>query len=93
MPYYALLICDLVGEHVTRTSLETLRADVADLRQRLAESRSTAAQLPHRARYLHIATDFLERLLDLHDQLVDDVESEFASDEEVDDSRDRRPTR
>jgi PadR family transcriptional regulator, regulatory protein AphA len=87
-----LLICDLVGEDITRASLDTLRSDVADLRRRLAESRSTAAQLPHRARYLLIAADFLERLLDLHDQLVDDVEREFAAGEEVDDSRDRRPT-
>ena len=74
-----LLICDLVGEDVTRSSLETLRDDTADLRQRLAEARSAAAGLPHRAPYLLIVTDFLERLLDLHDQLVDDVDRKLTA--------------
>jgi DNA-binding PadR family transcriptional regulator len=72
-----LLVCDLVGEDVTRESLATLRTDVADLRERVADARATAKLLPHRARYLLIATDFLERFLDLHDQLVDDVEREL----------------
>src|SRR5215475_7770105 len=33
-----LLVCDLVGEEITRESLDTLREDVADLRARLVES-------------------------------------------------------
>jgi PadR family transcriptional regulator AphA len=75
-----LLICDLVGEDVTRASLETLRDDTADLRLRLADARSAAAQVPHRTRYLLIVADFLERLLDMHDQLVEQVERELGSD-------------
>src|ERR671922_1892124 len=35
-PLLRLLICDLVGEEVTRESLGSLRDDVADLRHRLA---------------------------------------------------------
>ena len=72
-----LLICGLVGADVTRESLATLRADVADLRERVADARTAATHLPHRTRYLLILTDFLERFLDLHDQLVDDVQDEL----------------
>jgi DNA-binding PadR family transcriptional regulator len=73
-----LLICDLVGEDVTRESLATLRDDVADLREHLDEASRTAMDYPHRARYLLIVVDFIRRLLDLHEQLVDDVEREFG---------------
>ena len=73
-----LLICDLVGEDVTRESLATLREDVADLQQRLDESERTAHALPHREKYLLVATAFLRRLLDLHLELVDEVERELA---------------
>jgi PadR family transcriptional regulator, regulatory protein AphA len=70
-----LLICDLVGEEVTRESMATLRDDIADLRDRLAESERAAAEHPHRAKYLLLVAAHLRRLLDLHEQLVDEVES------------------
>jgi DNA-binding PadR family transcriptional regulator len=73
-----LLICDLVGEDVTRESLATLRDDIADLRERLDDSERTATEYPHRAKYLLLAVDFLRRLLDAHEQLVDEVEHDFA---------------
>jgi len=74
-----LLICDLVGEEITRASMTTLRDDIADLRQRLDESEHTAREYPHRSTYLLLAVNFLRRLLDLYEQLVDDVEHEFAA--------------
>ena len=77
-PLLRLLICDLVGEEVTRTSLATLREDVEDLRARLDESEQRASGLPHREKYLLLVTDFLRRFLDLHEQLVADVERELA---------------
>jgi DNA-binding PadR family transcriptional regulator len=70
-----VLICDLVGEDVTRESLATLRDDIADLRERLDESERAAVEFPHRAKYLLLVTAHLRRLLDLHEQLVDDVEA------------------
>jgi DNA-binding PadR family transcriptional regulator len=73
-----LLICDLVGEEVTRESIATLRDDVADLRRRLDESRQRAEQLPHRAKYLLLVVDFLSRYLELNQQLADRVERELA---------------
>src|SRR4051794_41359787 len=77
-PLLRLLICDLVGEEVTRASLATLRDDLIDLRARLDDAERTASELPHREKYLLLAVDFLRRLLDLHEQLVDDVERELT---------------
>jgi len=73
-----LLICDLVGTEVTRKSLATLRDDVADLRRRLDQSESSAAELPHRAANLRIVLDFLRGLLDLHEELVERVDRELT---------------
>jgi len=75
-----LLICDLVGEAVTRESMGTLREEIAALRERVDDSARAAAEYPHRAAYLLLVVDFLRRFLDLHEQLVDEVEREFATD-------------
>ena len=73
-----LLVCDLVGEAVTRESLLTLRADIEDLRRRVEESERAALELPHRAKYLLLTTRFLHGLLDLHLELVAEVERDFV---------------
>jgi PadR family transcriptional regulator, regulatory protein AphA len=86
-----LLICDLVGEEVTRESMSTLRDDIADLRERLDDSERAAREYPHRATYLLLVVDFLRRLLDLHEQLVDDVEREFATPQEPSTPANSRP--
>jgi DNA-binding PadR family transcriptional regulator len=69
-----LLVADLVGEETTRASLAALRDDVAELQARLAEGEASAEQLPHRRTYLLLVNGFLRRLLDLHLELVDDLE-------------------
>ena len=74
-----LLICDLVGEKVTRESLATLRDDIEDLRSRLDEAEQAAHELPHREKYLLLVVGFLRRLLDLHVELVDDAERELTA--------------
>ena len=66
-----------MGEAATRESIATLREDIADLSSRVAESEAAARALPHRAKYLLIVTGFMRGLLDLHLQLVDDVEREL----------------
>ena len=76
-PLVRLLIADLVGEPATRASLAALREDVADLQARLAATAAGAAELPHRSKYLALATDFRRRLLDLHLELVDAIEREL----------------
>ena len=77
-PLLRLLICDLVGEQVTRASLATLRDDLQDLHARLDESQERAGELPHREKYLLLVVDFLRGFLELHEQLIDDVERDFA---------------
>jgi DNA-binding PadR family transcriptional regulator len=73
-----LLIADLVGEAATRQGIGALRDDIADLLDRLDESEASAETLPHRRKYLLLANGFLRRLLDLHVELVDQVEHELA---------------
>ena len=77
-PLLRLLMCDLVGEKVTRESLATLRDDIADIWWRLDAAEESAHGLPHRERYLLLVVDFLRRLLQLHLHLVDEVERELA---------------
>jgi DNA-binding PadR family transcriptional regulator len=79
-PLLRLLLADLVGEAVTRESMVTLRDDIADLVERLDASEEAAAALPHRAKYLLLVNDFLRRLVDLHLDLVAEVERELAPD-------------
>jgi DNA-binding PadR family transcriptional regulator len=76
-PLLRLLIADIVGEEVTRESIGTLREDIADLRVRVAEQRASASELPHREKYLGIVVGFLDRLLDLHEDYIDEVEREL----------------
>ena len=77
-PLLRLLICDLVGEKVTRESMATLRDEIADIAARLDDTERSARELPHREKYLQIVNHFLRRLLDLHLELVDEVENELA---------------
>jgi DNA-binding PadR family transcriptional regulator len=80
-PLLRLLICDLVGEPVTRASMTTLREDIADLMVRLDDGERTARTLEHRSTYLLLVVDFLRNYLQLHLQLVDDVERLFDAGE------------
>jgi DNA-binding PadR family transcriptional regulator len=77
-PLQRLLIADLVGEPVTRASMATLRDDIADLQDRLAATEAAADELPHRRKYLRLVMAHLRRVLDLHLELVDEVERELA---------------
>jgi DNA-binding PadR family transcriptional regulator len=76
-PLLRVLIADVAGEAPTRVSIGLLRDDIADLRARLEETERTADRLPHRRKYLLLVTSFLRRLLDLHLELVDEVEREL----------------
>jgi len=72
-----ILVADLVGESTTRESVATLREDVADLVERLEASAAAAEALPHRRKYLLMVNRHLRRLVDLHLELVDEVEREL----------------
>jgi DNA-binding PadR family transcriptional regulator len=73
-----LLIADLVGEEATRQGIGGLREDIADLLGRVEGSEASAEALPHRRKYLLLASGFLRRLLNLHLELVDQIERELA---------------
>jgi DNA-binding PadR family transcriptional regulator len=77
-PLLRLLMCDLVGEKVTRASLLRLREDIDDLRDRVDDAERAARDLPHREKYLMLAVDFLRGYLDLHERLLADVERTLA---------------
>jgi DNA-binding PadR family transcriptional regulator len=72
-----LLMCDLVGEPVTRQSLSTLRQDLADVQQRLNDAEDRAHGFPHREKYLLIVNGFLRRFLELQLELVEAVQREL----------------
>lgn len=82
-PLLRLLICDLVGEPVTRAGVATLREDIADLQSRLEEAERSARQLPHREKYLLLVTGFMRRYLELHLALIDQVEKELESEPDL----------
>jgi DNA-binding PadR family transcriptional regulator len=77
-PLVRLLIADLVGEKATRESMATLREDITDLIERLDESMQGLEALPHRRKYLTIVYGFLRRWVDLHLELVEEVETELG---------------
>jgi PadR family transcriptional regulator AphA len=74
-----LLICDLVGERVTREGIATLREDIHDLFGVLADAERTAHELPHREKYLLLTIEFLRRLFELHLDWIDEVERELTT--------------
>lgn len=76
-----LLMCDLVGEQLTRESMATLRDDIADIWWRLEDAEQSARQLPHREKYLLLVISFLRRLLQLHLDFADEVERALAPNE------------
>jgi DNA-binding PadR family transcriptional regulator len=80
-PLLRLLIADLVGEAPTREAMATLREDIAELHARLDEGEASAERLPHRSKYLLLVNGFLRQLLDLHLELVDQVERDLAAGE------------
>ena len=78
-----LLICDLVGEQVTRDSMATLRDDIAVLQSRLEEAEHTAHELPHREKYRMLVNSFMRRYLELHLELINQVEERLAGEAAV----------
>jgi hypothetical protein len=82
-PLLRLLIADLVGEEVTRASMATLREDIADLSARLDEAEANAETLPHRRKYLLLVIGFLRGLLQLHLDLLAEVERQLSRGEEA----------
>ena len=77
-PLVRLLVTDLVGERPVAESFGSLRAEMADLAARIDVAEAMAETLPHRRKYLLIGARFARRFLDLHRELVDEVERELG---------------
>ncbi len=58
--------------------MTALRSDLADIAARLDEAESRAALFPHREKYLLLTSGFLRRFLELHEELIDNVERELT---------------
>jgi hypothetical protein len=71
--------------------MATLREDIADIERRLDDAERSAKELPHREKYLLLVVDFLRRLLALHLELVDQIESDFGAEPSASRSRAARP--
>ena len=90
---------DLVGDDAAvLEGLEALRADLADIRQRIATGEEVAHSLPHRERYLLLAHGLTRRVLAAYEDWLDDVERELKSgpprcQDRAGDRRARRRTR
>jgi PadR family transcriptional regulator, regulatory protein AphA len=76
-----LLIADLVGEASTRSGISRLRDDIDALRAQLDDRERSASALPHRRAYLLLVIGFLRRFLDIHEELVEEVERWRVADE------------
>ena len=81
-----LLICDLVGEAPTRESAGTIREEIDDLIARLDETERRTQLFPHKRKYQLLVIGFLRRLLDLHLDLVDEIERELALEQTASDA-------
>jgi PadR family transcriptional regulator AphA len=73
-----LLATDLVGEEAVREGFDGLSDDLEDMRARLRETRERAKGLPHREKYLRMGLDFVEGLIRLYDELIEEVDRELA---------------
>jgi DNA-binding PadR family transcriptional regulator len=74
-----LLIADLVDESSVRESIDTLRADIADLEARLDIAEAMAETLPHRQKYLLLGHDLSRRILKVHQEWLDDVDKQLST--------------
>lgn len=78
-PAVRLLDADLVGEEAVLESLAGLRGEIADLRARLDTAVEIAHTLPHRERYLLLNHSLARRIVDAHEQWLDEVEQTLTS--------------
>jgi DNA-binding PadR family transcriptional regulator len=73
-----LLAADLVGERPVVESLRALRAELADLSSRLDAAEDIAATIPSRQKELLINHRLARRIVDAHEQWLDEIEREMG---------------
>jgi DNA-binding PadR family transcriptional regulator len=73
-----LLAADLGDDQTVLAGLRAMRAEIEQERIKLEAAEEIAATLPHRERYLRLVHGLGRRLLDAHDDWLDDVERELG---------------
>jgi DNA-binding PadR family transcriptional regulator len=73
-----VLAGDLGDDRELLESLASLRHEVAEQRERLADAERIAATLPHRERYLRLVHRLGRLTLDAHDRWLDEIERELG---------------
>lgn len=72
-----LLAGDFADDEVLWASLSGMRDEIAALRAATLESEARASDLPHRERYLRLVHSLARRVLDAHDEWLDEVERDL----------------
>jgi DNA-binding PadR family transcriptional regulator len=78
-PVVRVLAGDIVGDEAILASLQGLRAQLVDLGTRIDEAERVAETIPHRARYLRLVHRLGRRLVEVHEEWVDEVERELGA--------------
>lgn len=77
-PAWRVLAADLVGDEAVLASLRGLRAEIAELTERLDEADAAAGSVPHRERYLRLNHRLSRKIIRAHAEWLDDVERELG---------------
>lgn len=77
-PAWRLLAADLVGDEAVLRSLQGLRSEIAELMAQLDEGDERAASVPHRERYLRLNHRLGRRIVQAHEDWLDEVERELG---------------
>ena len=59
--------------------MATLRDDLADVESRPYDAERAAHGLPHREKYLLLVVSLMHRFIELHRELIDEVDRELAA--------------
>jgi DNA-binding PadR family transcriptional regulator len=78
-PAWRLLAADLVGDEEVLESLRALRAQIADLFERLDAAEEIAHTIPHKERYLLLNHALARRIVEAHADWLDEVERELGA--------------
>lgn len=73
-PAWRLLCADLVGEKAVLASLKGLREQIAELRSQTERGEQVAPSLPRREKYLMLNHQLAHRIIDAHEEWLEEVE-------------------
>lgn len=81
-PAWRLLCADLVGDDAVLASLRGLRTQIAELRRQTETGEQVARSLPRREKYLMLNHRLAHRIIDAHEEWLEEVERVLGEGEE-----------